>query len=295
MKSQNWSHQVVLLGCEIGCLKIPWNGAENDHWADNAKCIACFIEKSLPCCKTSYLTIYIYYIILHYILRYIYICIYYITLRHITLHYIRLYYIISCHIILYHIILYHIILYHIIYHIILYYTILYYIILYHIILYYSILYSIILYYIILYHWTTTTMQISPLLALTVWPVGTRHCQKALIWSWRTRWSVHLGSRTHQWLTGAFGGIQCIYIHIYEHLCPVLNMINHDKPWLTVCLAYHRINPFEIGGLLLGLPHSSPLRFDKFPENTGMDLVKGNYNCIYTVLIICFFFVCTRMF
>ena len=219
--------------------------------ADYAKCIAiaCFIEKSLPCCKTSYLIIYIisYYII------------YYVIYIYITLHYI-----ISYHIILYYIIL---------YHIILYYTI--------------------LYYIVLYHWTTTTMKISPLLALTVWPVGTRHCQKALIWSWRTRWSVHLGSRTHQWLTGAFGGIQCIYIyiHLYEHLCPVLNMINHDEPWLRVCLAYHRINPSEIGGLLLGLPHSSPLRFEKYPENTGMNLVKGNYNCIYTVLIIYLFLLC----
>ena len=77
--------------------------------ADYAKCIAiaCFIEKSLPCCKTSYLIIYI---ISYYIIYYV-IYIYYITLHYITLYHIILYYIILYHTISYYIILYYIILY----------------------------------------------------------------------------------------------------------------------------------------------------------------------------------------
>jgi hypothetical protein len=77
--------------------------------ADYAKCIAiaCFIEKSLPCCKTSYLIIYISYYIIYYVIY-----IYYITLHYIISYHIILYYIISYYIILYYIILYYIILYY---------------------------------------------------------------------------------------------------------------------------------------------------------------------------------------
>jgi hypothetical protein len=86
------------------------------------------------------------------------------------------------------------------------------------------------------------MKISPLLALTVWPVGTRHCQKALIWSWRTRWSVHLGSRTHQWLTGAFGGIQCIYI--YTLIWTSLSGIKHDQSWWTMIKGMFSLSSYK---------------------------------------------------